>query len=392
VSVPGGKRRLNVMTLVQGIFGGAEGFAALLAGRLDPERFESTICATRWQGVAEDLDARERLADTPAELITMSRGSRLNLRPWWWLVREMRRRRIDILHTHMLGSNIWGALIGPLVPVPVLIAHEHSWSWQGQHFRRLLDRHLVARRADAVVAVSRLDRRLLTEVEGIPPEKTRYIPMGIPTLPPPRTEPAAVRAEFGIGPDQPVVGAVAALRPQKNFDLLIHSVAALREEFPGIRLLIVGGDDGTQGQVVRLTELAGSLGIGDAVTLTGPRTDAFDLITSFDVGVLSSDYEGSPRSVLEYMEAAKPVVATGVGGVPDMVRDGETGILVEPRDPVAFADAIGELLRDPDRAAAMGRAGRDLRRREFTIEAMVNRVQDLYLELYEATASPAPRR
>jgi glycosyltransferase involved in cell wall biosynthesis len=106
------------------------------------------------------------------------------------------------------------------------------------------------------------------------------------------------------------------------------------------------------------------------------------VLDALDIAVSSSDFEGSPLSVMEYMEAAKPVVATRVGGVPDLVEDGVTGLLVEPREPEALAAAIAQLLDDPERARQMGAAGRARRRREFDIDVTVTRIQRLYEELW----------
>jgi glycosyltransferase involved in cell wall biosynthesis len=123
----------------------------------------------------------------------------------------------------------------------------------------------------------------------------------------------------------------------------------------------------------------------------GTRHDAFDLIHVFDVAVLSSDYEGSPLVVMEYMDAGKAVVATRVGGIPDLVVDGETGVLVEPQNPDSLAEAIGGLLRDPARTRAMGEAGRERRLREFSIEATTRKVEELYEELYAVALANGAR-
>ena len=121
--------------------------------------------------------------------------------------------------------------------------------------------------------------------------------------------------------------------------------------------------------------------------LVGYRPDSFDVIRQFDVAVLSSDFEGQPLTVLEYMDAARPIVATAVGGLPDLITDGETGSLVPPRDPQALAAGIEAMLEAPRRATRMGEAARVVRRTEFTVEAMVRRVESLYKELHERTAS-----
>ena len=378
------KDRLHVLTMVDGLYGGAEEMAWQIARRLNPSRFSSTVCVTRWNPSPQDEGVVAALRAAGTDFIGMDRTSRFNLQPWRVLVREMRRRRIDILHTHKFGSNFWGALIAPTVPVPVFVAHEHTWSWQGEPARRLLDRYLIARHASAVVAVSEADRRRMTSVERIPPQKTCFIANGIPERT--RTEVRTdVHSELGLRTDQPVIGMVANLRPQKAYDVLIRAAALVRNAIPDVRVLIVGSDDDGRGtQMPQLKALVRELELEASVSFLGRRQDVYDVIDTFDIAVLSSDYEGSPLAVMEYMDAAKVVVATRVGGVPDLVVDGETGLLVEPRDPESLAAAIMSLLRDPARARAMGEAGRERRLREFSIEVTTRKVEELYETLYEA--------
>jgi glycosyltransferase involved in cell wall biosynthesis len=376
---------LRVLTLVDGIgtYGGGERLAYQLTTHLDRSRFEATYCVSRWQPMPEHEAVLKQLRDNDIAFIGLERGSPLQLKPWRRLTAYMREWGADVLHSHKFGSNVWGALLAPRAGAPVFVAHEHTWSYQGRPQRRWLDRHLIARRADAFVAVSQEDRRRMIEVEHIPEARTRFIPNGIPAPPSPNPD-HDVRAELGIGTDQPVVGVVATLRPQKALDVLLRAASRLREEFPQLRVLIAGGGEQEE---ARLKGIAAELGLRETVSFLGERTDIPDLLGTFDVAALSSDFEGSPLSVMEYMEAAKPVVATRVGGVPDIVVDGETGLLVEPQDPGALAAATAELLRDPERAARMGEAGRERRRREFSIEATTRRVEALYEELYAAKSA-----
>jgi glycosyltransferase involved in cell wall biosynthesis len=215
----------------------------------------------------------------------------------------------------------------------------------------------------------------MIEVEGISPEDTLFIPNGIPA--PPAASGNDVRAELGIPPDAPVIGTVSVLRPQKALDVLLRAAKILVEEFPGLRVLIAGEGDRREA----LEELARELGLEGTVMFLGVRTDVPDVLAALDIAVSSSDFEGSPLSVMEYMEAARPVVATRVGGVPDLIDDGVHGLLVQPQDPAAFAAAVAELLRDPARAAEMGRRGQERRRKEFDISVMVKRLEELYVRL-----------
>jgi len=373
--------RLRVLTLVDRLSptGGGERLAMQIAIGLDPARFDRILCVTRWP--PRDLPWRfvgaalEQVRSAGVRLLTLSRRGPLDLPAWAPLVATLRRERIDVLHAHKFGSNVWGTALARLAGVPVVIAHEHTWSFEGRPWRRWLDRSVVARGCDAFLAVSREDRRRMIEVEGIPPERVVVIPNGLPLdgVPSGRD----VRAELGIDPRAPVVGSVTRLCPQKRPDVLVRAAAQLRSAFPGLRVLVAGeGPDRAQTEA-----LVDELGLGDVVHLLGLRDDVPDLLAALDVAASSSAWEGSPLAVLEYMEAALPVVATRVGGVPELIEDGVHGRLVAPGDPAALAAAIADLLRDRGRGAEMGRRARDRRRREFALDATVSRLEDLYVEL-----------
>ena len=156
--------------------------------------------------------------------------------------------------------------------------------------------------------------------------------------------------------------------------MLVEAAARLRETHPEAQVLIAGEGPERAG----LEALRERLGVDGAVRLLGVRNDVPDILAALDVAVCCSDFEGGPLSVMEYMGAGLPVVATRVGGLPELVKDGETGVLVEPRDPAALAAAIGELLDDPGRRDRLGAAGRELRSSEYDIDVWVRRLEDLY--------------
>lgn len=377
---------LRVLTMVDGIgtYGGGETLAQEIAMGLDRERFAPVFCVTRWEPRPEHQSGLDQLDAANVPFVGLERRSRLDLAPWRRLLAFSRRHPIDILHTHKFGSNCWGAVLASRISARVFVAHEHTWSFEGQPQRRVLDRELIARRADAFVAVSTEDRRRMIEVEGIAASKVRFIPNGIST--PPGPDPGHdFRAELGIGPDQPLVGTVATLRTQKALDVLVRASARLKETIPNVRVVIVGGTDSRGNQVEeRLKALIADLALTETVTMVGRRFDIPNVLDALDVAALSSDYEGSPLSVMEYMAACKPVVATRVGGVPDLIEDGVTGLLVEPQDPEGLSAALATVLRDPERAMAMGQAGHERRQREFSIESTTRHVEDLYSELHAA--------
>jgi glycosyltransferase involved in cell wall biosynthesis len=374
-------RRAHVLTLVDhlGTAGGAERLALDIATRLAPSRFRSTLCASRLvdETRTDVAQALERMSATGVTFLQLGRRRRGEILPWRHLATYIRRERVEIIHAHMFGSNLWGTAIGRLARVPVIVAHEHTWSFEGQPLRRILDRELIARGSNAFIAVSRADRRKMIEIERIPSERIRFIPNGIdPRTPIPDRD---LRAELGVG-SGPFVGAVGALRAQKTYGVLIRAAALLREDHPDLRVLIAG--DGPE--KARLEALIGELGLGGIVLLLGRRPDVPDLLATLDVAVCASAFEGSPLSVMEYMEAGLPIVATRVGGVPDLIEDGVHGLLVEPGNPTGLAAAIDDLLSDRARAAALGAQARERRRREFALDVMVHNVEALYEELLAA--------
>jgi glycosyltransferase involved in cell wall biosynthesis len=388
------QRKVRVMTIVDaiGIRGGGETLARQIVQGLDPERFERSLCVTRWEADEEYEGALEELRAADVEFIGLNRGSRFDPRPWRQVLDRLRADQVDILHTHKFGSNVWGALLDARAPAPVFVAHEHTWSYSGRPIRRLLDRRLIAGRADAFVAVSNEDRRKMIEVEKIPPERIRVIPNGTALKAAGADAGLAIRRELGLWRDQPVVVAVALLRRQKALHVLIEAAVILRRRFPDLAVLVVGDDGAAErAESKRLLELVRKANAGETVRFLGHRDDIAEVLAAGDIAVLCSDYEGSPLVLMEYMEAACPVVATRVGGVPDIVLDGETGILVPPQDADRLAVAIAGLLQDPASARAMGEAGRRRRREQFDLSRTVQRVEGLYEELYARAGARSAR-
>lgn len=379
--------RLRVVALVDGlgVAGGGERFARQLTLHLDPDRFDRVYCATRWRAdEAEDpaaATAIEELVDSGVAFLRLERRSTLGLLAWRPLLRMLRSNPADVIHAHKFGSNVWGAVIARLSRTPVFIAHEQTWSFEGKPIRRFLDRELIARRADTFVAVSTEDRRRMIELEQIDPDKVIFMPNAVPSAPPRAGH--DVRAELGIEPTAPVIGAVAVLRPQKALEVLLQACVPLRERFADLRVLFAG--DGTERE--RLERLAASLGLDGTVRFLGLRNDIPDVLAALDVSVSSSHYEGTPLALMESMDAGVPVVATRVGGTPDLIEDGVQGVLVPPRDPAALAAAIAGLLDDPERRREMGERARERRSSEFDIEVSAARFGELYERLVAAHRS-----
>jgi glycosyltransferase involved in cell wall biosynthesis len=185
-----------------------------------------------------------------------------------------------------------------------------------------------------------------------------------------------VRKELGIPLNAPVVGTVANFKAHKRLDLLLLAAARVRREVPGVRFVLVG-----QGPLDReVRQAARALELDREIVFTGFREDAQRIASSFDVFVLSSEYEGLSIAVVEALALGRPVVVTDVGGVPEVVEDGRQGFIVQPGDTKTLADRIVRLLRDPALRLRMGREGRT-RAEAFDIRRAVARTEEVYEEL-----------
>lgn len=382
---------LRTVTLVNRlVHGGAERLAYQLVRDLDPTRFERTLCVSR----ADDPDhaapgsepARwlEELRESGVRVIELRRRGRRDVAAWAPLIRAL--RRTDVLHAHMFGSNVWASTLGPLAGVPVVLSHEHAFAHTGGPFQAAIDRHLVARGSRALIAPSPLVRARMVGQDGVPSDRVVVLPNGVETRAP--TPGRDLRRELGIDPDALVVGSVGSLREIKRFDVLVEAADALRRTHPEVRVVIAGGGPERAALDARIAER----GLTGTVRMLGARDDVPDVLAACDVAVTCSDAEASPLSIMEYMGAGLPTVATAVGGIPDVIGDGEQGILVPRRDPAALARAIGGLLDDPGRRIALGRSAAARRRTEFDLAVMVRRVEELYERLYRASARQPLRR
>lgn len=373
--------RLRVLSLVDKAsdLGGAERFAMGLAQHLPGDRFESWVCSTRW-GRPEVVDA---LAKAGVRYVSLGRRSKRDLYRLRGLGALMQDQQFDIVHAHMFGSNVWGTLFGRVCSVPVVLAHEHNWSYSGDPLRIWIDRWLIGTLATSFIAVSAANRERMVRLEHIAADKIIVLPTAY--IPHAGTTTLDIRAELGLPRQAPVVGVAAILREEKAIDVLIDAHAVVVRRVPEAHLVIAG--DGACRE--RLEQQVSELGLNDRVHILGLRRDVTEILRTVDVGAISSDWEGMPLFVFECMATDTPIVATSVGGVREIVEDGRTGLLVPPRDPAALGDAIVGLLADPDARRRLAAAAAE-RLDEFTIESVAARFADLYENLLErATHRPS---
>jgi glycosyltransferase involved in cell wall biosynthesis len=384
-------RPLVVHLITRLDLGGAQQNTLYSAGHHDRSRFRVGL----WAGAGGILDAEARaIADADVRLfpwlvhpIRPHRDALALVR----LVAAMREAKPALLHTHSSKAGILGRAAARIARVRRVVHTVHGWSFndtQSPIVRRLfraLER-MAARGTDRIVCVSEADRREGIESRIGRPEAYRLVRSGIDpeefSARPGARE--RVRAALGIGPGEVLVGTVACLKPQKApLDLVEGAALALRVE-PRLRF-VVAGDGELRGAV---EARARDLGLGERFRLLGWRRDVPDLLAGLDLFVLTSLFEGLPRAVLQAMVAGVPVVATAVGGTPEVVRDGETGLLVRPGDPAAAAAAVVRLTGEPETARRLAAAASRRIGEEFEIRRMVRTLDELYAETLEVGTGP----
>jgi glycosyltransferase involved in cell wall biosynthesis len=296
------------------------------------------------------------------------------------LVRLLRGKRIEVVHSHDAYTSVYATLWARLAGVRGVIASRRSW--HSPHLRgQMLRANRVAYRfAHAVVGNSPSVARLVETEGGVPSSRVVTIPN---FLDPQAFEPIAdgererLLAELGVPSGAFVVGIVARLAAVKDHATLFHAVASLMPTIPNIHVVAVGEGP----ERARLEVLAKTLGMESIVHFAGQRAQAPNLHWLFDVSVLCSTSEAFPNSILEAMAASRAVVATDVGGNPDAVREGRTGLLVPPSDPSRLAWAISRLYEDASLRAKLGAAARASAQAGYSAESVLPQVEQLYQRL-----------
>ena len=364
---------MRVMHVIESLeHGGAEAVVVDLANSCSGDH-EITICCLKRRG-----DLADRL-DPNVGLVCLERGEGNDFTLPWRIAREARRHDIEMLHSHSWGvfletvaaSWLTGSRSVHTVHGPYL-KHGKSLAQRARaRLRRSLER-LAARRVEGIACVAASVREFVTHEMRLP-TKVSVIHNGIPDYVAPSPSPPAQDARRLVS-----VGRLAAV---KSYDVLLRAFAQISHNRPRLRLTLVG--DGPERE--NLERLAERLCVSSSVDFVGFRDDVADLLAEQDMFVLSSQHEGISIAILEAMRAGLPVVATRVGGVPDTVVDGVTGVLVPPDDARSMAATIDRLLECPSGLRSIGAAGRAVQQRQFSLE----RMREQYLELYGAGSPPA---
>jgi len=365
--------------------GGAEWMAAHLAVHLPAEQFRRGVVSLHR---ARGSPIEEYLAHHSVPIYYIDKRRGFDPTTWVRLYRLLRTLRPAIVHTHQtVGRYVYPACWAARQKIIVHTVHSIARGEIASRFWRRFQ-GWAYRRGVLPVSIAQEVTRTFTEEYGRAP--AAEIPNAIPTdrYAPDPVRRAAWRSQHAVHPNALVFTCVAGLRPLKNHRLLLQAFAHAAPLLPDALLLLVGPPDRLDPAYAEsLKALAQELGLGQRVRFLGSRADVPDILRASDVFVLSSDYEGNPLSVLEAMAAGLPVISTAVGGVPELVQHGATGLLVPAGDARALAEAITQLGRDADQRAAMGQAARQTARERFDVRVMSLAYATLYQQLLCSSTS-----
>ncbi|WP_460375767.1 glycosyltransferase [Thermus antranikianii] len=362
--------------------GGAESQVTLLARGLKDRGWQVAVVSMippDPEGPKEELEA----ADIPVYSLGMARG-RPSLTGVWRLVRLVREFKPQVVHAHMIHANLLARLVRLLAPVPAVVCTAHSTLEVGRSLRTERSTHLAYRLTDFLcdltTVVSQEGYRRFLEGKATHPSKFRFVPNAVDTQrfsPDPHLR-SLLREELGLSERDFLWLAVGRLEEAKDYPTLMQAFAQVVADRPAARLFVVG-----QGSLeAELRALAQALGLGDAVRFLGLRKDIPALLNAADAFVMSSAWEGMPMVLLEAHATGLPIVATNVGGIPDVVIPERTGFLVPSQDPIALAEAMKRLMSLPsDERVKMGLEGREWVISHYSLDAIMAQWEEIYVSL-----------
>lgn len=368
--------------------GGTERHVMNFVSHLDASRFELQLaCLKR---VGEFLCQIEALRIPIAEYRIDRLYGPHTLAQQWRFARDLRASRMQIVHTYGFYPNVFAVAAARLAGTPVVIASIRDTGMALTPLQKRAQR-LTCRLADLVLVNADAIRRTLVQ-EGYPADRIHVIRNGVAREAfAPRTLGARLRADLGLPLDAPIVGMLSRLDEKKGVYDFLEAAARVAARVPDARFLVIG--DGVvvrRGNLVKngnyctaLHQAAHRLGLANRLVFTGGRLDVPELLAQCAVSVLPSHSEGLSNTLLESMAAGVPVVATNVGGNPEVVQEGRTGFLVPPRNPEALTDRICRVLEDRGLAGRLGESGRQRAMSHFSIDRMLHDTERLYETLLQ---------
>jgi len=356
--------------------GGAETVLLNIARSIDKNRFKPTVVLHKSRWLHEQL----LKSGIKTEIIPSKRS-------WDILflvnfIRYCRRHKIDLIHSHLFGANLYSCIAGTTLRIPVIATFHNELFFQGRSEKFMALKSMIIRNfASKMVFVAEYMKNEYLEYFNFPGNKLLTIYNGIKLNNGiDNVDGSSLRKELGVLNDDLLVGHIANLRAPKGHQYLVEAASHVCERIPHARFLLIG-DEGDGTIKKEIEDFIAKTGLKENIKLLGFRKDVNKLLQLIDIFVLSSTSEGLPLSVIEAMASSKPVVATNVGGLPEIVVLDQTGYLVEPGNAKALADKLIFLLENKALRDQMGRAGRKVVEERYSLPIMIRNYQSLYEEL-----------
>ena len=367
-------RKITVMHLITSLeVGGAQHGLLLGLPRFNSEKYEHIVCS-----LMDRMQMASQFQRAGIEVHSLGLHTKMDFSVAIKLRALLKKVKPDILHTYLLHSNVIGRIVGRLTGVPVIIGSERTIGQAG-YWGRLFTK-LTNPLTDAVEVNSQTGATVIEESLGVPREKIELVKSGVNldqySKDKKRTE---IRNELGLNNNQHLVLYVGRLRSVKGVEFGLRAFALAKDKCPNSHMVLAGEGE----QLDYLKALVNDLGINNYVTFLGVRNDLPDLLAAADIVLMPSLNEGFPRTAIEAMAAGKPLVATSVGGTPEAIIDGVTGILVPAKNICAMAQALISLIDDTSLKQQLGAAGAEHARKNFSLNNYVNRLDELYCQLSE---------
>jgi len=395
-----GKRSLKILRIITRLnVGGPAQHAVFLTVGLNNSHLQSKLvfgAVNQSEGDMSYLARGNGIAFTEIGALKNEAGFLGNLRAFLQLYRLILREKPDLVHLHLLKARFLGGLAAKAAGVPLVLETLHGdlftdyygyFKTQAILMAECLLGHLIM---DKVIAISERVKENVLRFHVAPAQKVKVIPLGLDLekfahhqLPA-----GELRKELRIQRDQMLVGMVGRMVPIKGHCYFLQAAREILQVYLKVRFVLVG-----DGDLRRNLELeCQQLGISESVSFLGWQRDLSKIYADLDVVVLSSLNEGTPISLIEAMASGKGVVATEVGGVPDVIEDGVTGLLVPPKDPKALADAILRLLNDGDLRRSLGERARVSVFPKYDVSRLIEDMKNLYVNLCPPEDFPAGKR
>lgn len=346
-------------------FGGAEKLLLDLVKNLSKERYEVGVATVVANGPLVSEFKKEGVA-----VKIFEKRSKIGIGVIWQIYKYLKQERPRIVHTHLFGGDTWGRVAAILAHVPIIISTEHNTNLDEGNLKRLVKKFLSFF-TKKIIAVSQAVKNYSVAVDHINEKKMIVISNGIDI-----NKFAAIPEKKYSSP--PVIGIVGRLEKQKGHEFLFKALNLIKD-IPWMLWIVGEGSLKT-----RLKKLVKDLNLQERIIFLGTKSNIVEILSQIDIFVLPSLWEGLGLAVLEAAAAGKPIVASRVGGIPEIIEEKKNGLLVRPKDVQDLSRALRWMLTHEDEAAKMGQRARKIVKEKFDIKEMVEAYEKLYEELIKS--------